>query len=41
MDLSLYEINKAIKGKTTKEQWKTQIPTNYHKFLDLFEEKLG
>lgn len=41
MALSLYEINEAIEGMTTMDQWKTQIPTDYHEFLDLSEEKLA
>lgn len=38
---SLYETNKAIEAKTAKDQWKTQIPAEYHDFLNLFDEKLG
>lgn len=41
MALSLYEIIKAIEGKTTKAQWKKQIPAKYHEYLDVFNEKLA
>lgn len=39
--LSLYWINKGIGVKNSKIQWKSQIPTEYHDFLDLFDETLG
>lgn len=38
--LSLHNINKALDAKTTKEQWKQRIPSKYHKFLDMFDNKL-
>lgn len=37
----LYEINKALDAKTTKEQWKEQIPKEYHEFIDMFDSKLA
>lgn len=39
--LSLFEINKAIEAKTTKDEWKNQIPVEYPDFLDRFDEKLA
>lgn len=36
--LSLFEINRAIKVKTSKEKWKIQIPPEYHEFQDRFDE---
>lgn len=34
---TLYEINKTIEAKTTKDKWKNQIPLEYHEFSDLFD----
>lgn len=36
--LFLYEINQAIKVKTSKEEWRKQIPHKYNEFLDLFDK---
>lgn len=39
--LFFYNINKAIEAKTTKNQWKSQIPAEKHDFVDLFDKKLA
>lgn len=38
--LSLYKINQVIKAETMNAEWRKQIPTEYHDFLHLFDEKL-
>lgn len=38
---TLYEIHQVVEASTTADQWKKQIPLEYHELLDLFEEKLA
>lgn len=35
----LFQIKQAIKAKTSKEDWRKQIPTKYNDFLELYNEK--